>query len=239
MQVRKMSKDVYQKLIDYIFQICDVVKLKRYTTSHVHSEQRVMNIILRNKPKELNISFAQECLDVLYAKFKDNPLIFHQGYRNQYENNNLSLDKEEIKDLIDYNRRSVIEGSVYNYINDIEIHKFFDKNEEYFLSAKEDIDTLGDYNNSYYFFKLGKGLKDEIRNKNSILDWQGPYFLEDISFYKNGCCWLWSISHEEMCEICFQKNDKEEYEYLKSIGIEFVEKEFTPTPEEYLDYLDL
>lgn len=238
MKVRKMSKEVYQKLIDYIFQICDVVELKRYTTGYVHNPQRVMNIILRNKPKKLNISYTQECLDLLYAKFKDNPLIFHQGYCNQYENNNLSLNKEEIKDLINYNRRSVIEGSVYNYINDIEICNFFDKNEAHFISAKEDVNKIGDYKNSYYFFKLEGSLKKELQNKSSIFDWYGPYFLEDISFYKNGCCWLWSITHEEMCEICLQKNDKEEYEYLKSIGIEFVEKEFAPTPKEYLSYLE-
>lgn len=239
MQIKKMSKEAYSKLIDYVFQTCDVVKLKKYSTGHIHRNQRVVNIILSDIPKNLDISYKKKCIDSLYKKFKDNPFIFDYNYKKKYETNDMGLDSETFQKLVQENRKSLIKYSIYNYIYDKETNNFLLKNKSYLLSAKEDINEIGDYNNSYYYFKLNKNLKQEIQNKNSIFVWRFPLTLEDICFFnKNGLCWLWSISHEEVYEICFQEGEEKEYEYLKSIGIEFVEEEFTPTPKEYLYYLE-
>lgn len=74
----------------------------------------------------------------------------------------------------------------------------------------------------------------ELLNKKSIYDWCFLTSLEDLCFYKNGYCWLYSVGHEEICDI-FCENE-EEYEYLKSIGIKFVDDKFVPTPKEQLIY---
>ncbi len=74
----------------------------------------------------------------------------------------------------------------------------------------------------------------ELLNKKSIYDWCFLTSLEDLCFYKNGYCWLYSVAHEEICDI-FCENE-EEYEYLKSIGIKFVDDKFVPTPKEQLIY---
>lgn len=229
-----MNKETYQKLIDYIFQTCNIFELKKYTTNHIHRNLRVINVILNKKPKDLDITYTKECLDWLYNRFKEDSVIFNKGYQNHYEIKDSTLKEKEYKKRVEENRKTVIENSIFNYINDIATNDFLLRNANHLIYIREDIEVIGDYKNSYYYFKTDNQIKKEIQNINSIYAWQAPYFLEDITFYKNGICWLWSISHEEKCEIVFQKEDKEEYEYLKSIGIEFCEKEFTPTPQEYL-----
>ncbi len=64
--------------------------------------------------------------------------------------------------------------------------------------------------------------------------WLNPNFPEDIAFFRNGYCWLYSVAHEEICDIYCE--NEEEYEYLKLIGIEFVDDEFVPTPKAELYY---
>lgn len=239
MQIKRMSKEAYSKLIDYVFQTCEIIGLKKYTSGHTHSNLRVINVILNNLPKELNISYTMECLDFLCKKFINNPIIFNKGYQNQYEKNHLGWSEKNFKKMIEYNRKSIIKSSVLYYINDISTNDFLLKNYKSLILIKEDINKGANYDISSYYFKIDKNFKNEMKKKNSIFDWRFPLTLEDICFFnKNGLCWLWSTSHEEICEICFQEGEEKEYEYLKSIGIEFVEKEFTPTPKEYLFYLE-
>ncbi len=86
------------------------------------------------------------------------------------------------------------------------------------------------------FYKLDNSIKEYLLTNKDLYNWINPDYPEDISFFKNGYCWLYSVAHEEMCDIYCESN--EEYEYLKSIGIEFFEKKFEPTPKKYLYYED-
>lgn len=85
-----------------------------------------------------------------------------------------------------------------------------------------------------FFLKTNQLVKDYILTNRNLYQWLNPKYPEDISFFKNGYCWLYSVVHEEMCEI-YCDNIKE-YEYLKSLGIKFVEEKFVPTPKENLYY---
>lgn len=95
-----------------------------------------------------------------------------------------------------------------------------------------------DYYSDIYYFQLTSKLRQEIISKKSIYNWQYPNsLLEDICFFKsNGDCWLKSIAHENLCWINCES--KEEYEYLKSIGIKFHDKEFKPTKMDKWEYGD-
>ncbi len=84
------------------------------------------------------------------------------------------------------------------------------------------------------FLKTVPELKEYVLENQDLYAWLNPKYLEDISFFKNGYCWLYSIAHEKMCMI-FCENE-EEYIYLKSIGIEFAEDHFISTPKEELYY---
>lgn len=86
------------------------------------------------------------------------------------------------------------------------------------------------------FYKFDEKLKEYMLTNKDLYDWFNPDRPEDISIFKNGYCWLYSITHEEMCDIYCE--DEKEYEYLKSIGIEFWESKFTPIPQNELYYED-
>ena len=90
------------------------------------------------------------------------------------------------------------------------------------------------YHSTTYYFKLNNELKKQILNNSSLYGWCFPNYLEDICFFKNGYCWLYSVAHEKLCEIYCR--DEKEYEYLKSIGIEFVNNKYIPSKNEKLYY---
>ena len=61
-------------------------------------------------------------------------------------------------------------------------------------------------------------------SNSDLYAWLNPNYPEDISFFKDGYCWLYSVAHEEMCDIYCES--VEEYNYLRSIGIEFIDDKF-------------
>lgn len=85
-----------------------------------------------------------------------------------------------------------------------------------------------------FFIKTSDKLKKYLLSNNDLYNWLHTKYPEDVSFFKNGYCWLYSVAHEELCYIYCE--NKEEYEYLKSIGIEFVDTEYKETPQNELYY---
>ncbi len=96
------------------------------------------------------------------------------------------------------------------------------KNKEDFLSSNSIFDSSSEENKllfTKYYFTCSDNLCFQLlKNKSSIYDWIKPG-IEDICFLKDDKIWLYSIAHEEYCLI-YCENEKE-YEFLKSIGIEF------------------
>ena len=86
------------------------------------------------------------------------------------------------------------------------------------------------------FYKFDDDLVSFLLKKNNLYDWLNPNSPEDIAFFKNGYCWLYSVAHEDICDI-YCKNRKE-YEELKKIGLEFYENDFEETPKDKLYFED-
>ena len=82
------------------------------------------------------------------------------------------------------------------------------------------------------FYKFDDSLKESLLTKKNFYSWCNPKFPEDIVFFKDGYCWLYSVAHEDICDIYYK--DRKEYEELKAIGIEFYEKDFEVMPKEKL-----
>ncbi len=80
-----------------------------------------------------------------------------------------------------------------------------------------------------YYFHINNEIQGKILQKK-IWDFVYPYSIEDICFLKNNQYWLKSIAHEKLCFIYCES--EEEYNHLKSIGIEFCEEEYKPITEE-------
>ena len=49
-----------------------------------------------------------------------------------------------------------------------------------------------------YFYKFSNTVKELLLENRSFYSWLHPNYPEDIAFFKNGYCWLWSIAHEEI-----------------------------------------
>ena len=229
MKVNKIKDDVYKKLLNDIFKKCDMISLEKYNDQHKDETRKVIDIITKSGKyliKKIINDYSIELLNEIYDEFKNNINIFDDDYKKKYEQN-----KYDKKMKIN-NRKSVIQESlnweVYDYLTNSWLNSY--KNNIAFSSETyiKDIKLNNNYS-SLYFVRLDNALKEEILNIG-LYDWCFPLLLENLSFYKNGFCWLSSVAHEEICEIYFQEGDKLEYEYLKSIGIEFIEKEFVPTP---------
>ena len=74
------------------------------------------------------------------------------------------------------------------------------------------------------FYRLNDDLQKYLLSNQSLYKWDFPDYPTDISFFKDGICWLNSITHEEICDIYVES--EEEFNYLKSIGIVFLEKNY-------------
>ena len=86
-----------------------------------------------------------------------------------------------------------------------------------------------------FFIPQGKVL-DYLFSNDNLYNWLNPNYPEDISFFKDGYCWLNSITHEELCFI--ECESVEEYRFLKSIGIKFADKKLCITPKEKMYFED-
>ena len=82
------------------------------------------------------------------------------------------------------------------------------------------------------FYKFDEDLVEFLLKNDNLYNWLNPDFPEDIAFFKDGYCWLYSVAHEDICDIYCK--DRKEYEELKAIGIEFYEKDFEVMPKEKL-----
>lgn len=69
------------------------------------------------------------------------------------------------------------------------------------------------------FYSTSKEIQEYLLSNKDVYAWCNPQYPEDISFFKNGYCWFHVITHESNCFL-FCEN-KEEFNYLKSIGFKF------------------
>lgn len=144
---------------------------------------------------------------------------------------NEEIKNETYEKLIDYayKKCDVVMFAAYNYRDYYaeevkKLNNYIKKFDIYILDIKESNNWGRIYEDGMklIFYKFEQPLKDYLNENKSLYRWDYPEYLTDINFFINGRCWLTSITHEEMCDIFVES--KEEYEYLKSIGIEFLEE---------------
>lgn len=174
--------------------------------------------IIKNKQYELLMRYAfQKCDAIMFVFRKD------------------GFSKEKLQQL---------DKTYNNTISDFKHSLLKERNGAYWVFHKVGYSQLGisEYSDplnfedmfKVLFYRTTQQLENYILSKQCLYDWLNPMYPEDISLFKNGYCWLYSVAHEEICDIYCE--NEEEYEYLKSIGIEFVDDEFVPTPKEELYY---
>ncbi len=175
--------------------------------------------------------------------------IFDKKYKKNFEDENslknyefCQKSKKFLKEYPDFEtyiikkRKYYIVSKILNYIYEKSIKNWITVHKKDILNIKINKFDNGNVYSKVYYMKLTDELKKEILSKKSFYNFKFPYFLENISFFKNGYCYLNTIAHEEICEI--EITDEEEFEYLKSIGLKFDSNKFISTKEENLFYED-
>lgn len=84
-----------------------------------------------------------------------------------------------------------------------------------------------------YFYKFDNVIKKLLLENKFFYKWLHPFFPEDIAFFKNRQCWLYTVAHEETCEIYYETD--EEYQELINLGIDFEEKYILPIEKRYYE----
>lgn len=83
------------------------------------------------------------------------------------------------------------------------------------------------------FYKFNLELKQFLLINNSFYEWLHPLYPEDIAFFKDGYCWLYSVAHEGICEIYYET--KNEYNELCKLGIKFDKFYILPLENRYYE----
>lgn len=221
MQISKMDKEAYKKLIMYAYEICDKVELKKIKHFVVNKEkkQEILKIIISN-PKftkeNLIKNYSEKTLDDIYFEYKDDNRFFCDNeirkklhYKNDVEYQNVLTKYKKIY------INSIIELFLYNE----RCIKFLEKYENNI------IDKISTEYEEYYYFKMDKQFINFFMNEtDNIYDFTFPYNLENLCIYINDDIWLESVVDDKLCFI--NCRSEEEYEKLKSFGIDFVEDKF-------------
>ena len=77
------------------------------------------------------------------------------------------------------------------------------------------------------FLKTSERVKLYLLSNKNMYNWLHPYYPEDLSFFKNGYCWLSTVSHEQEC---FINCDEKEFDELKEIGLIPIEHKYYHIP---------
>ncbi len=235
---KEIEGDTYKQLINYAYSKCNYLLVKYYTDQHWKKSTKTLEIILATPgftKDDIIKNYSDDYLEYAYRYFKDNEKIFDWNYFQVRKRKNLSNDKEHEY----FNRKSIIKGTInrfiYNYIKEEWLKKVKHNivlkrtnfTEDFIVDFLEDFGK--DFNNKIpysevYVLKFNEEMKKELLNRKSIYDYKFLESLEDISFLKDNSYWLYSITHENICDIYCE--DEKEFEYLKSLGIEFEGNKF-------------
>lgn len=219
MQVKKINNNAYKKLIMYAYEICDKVELKKIKHFVVNKEkkQEILKIIISN-PKftkeNLIKNYSEKTLDDIYFEYKDD---------NRFFCDNEIRKKLHYKNDVEY--QNVLTKYKKSYINSIIELFLYNERCIKFLEKYENniIDKISTEYEEYYYFKMDKHFIDFFMNEtDNIYDFTFPYNLENLCIYINDDIWLESVVDDKLCFI--NCRTEEEYEKLKSFGINFVKE---------------
>lgn len=203
----------------YAYEICDKVELKKIKHFVVNKEkkQEILKIIISN-PKftkeNLIKNYSEKTLDDIYFEYKDD---------NRFFCDNEIRKKLHYKNDVEY--QNVLTKYKKSYINSIIELFLYNERCSKFLEKYDNniIDKISTEYEEYYYFKMDKHFIDFFMNEtDNIYDFTFPYNLENLCIYINDDIWLESVADDKLCFI--NCRTEEEYEKIKSFGINFVKE---------------
>jgi len=206
---------VYDDFIEYALKTSDAFMLlagSEYVGEEEYNHELDFEILAENL--ELCVS---------YAKSENLPLntVFMDFLRDQeigvVSNEYKSFMKKLEPFLIKTRKSDPGDGSEYQKIQSEGRNDYYRKNGIGWPGYL----GYGDPNweNEIRLYKSDISLLPHLLKPGSLENWRIPKYPEDISFYRNNECWMYTVSHERM--LCISPKDEEEHRLLESMGIRF------------------
>ena len=185
----------------------------------VNKEKKQENLkIIISNPKftkeNLIKNYSEKTLDDIYFEYKDD---------NRFFCDNEIRKKLHYKNDVEY--QNVLTKYKKSYINSIIELFLYNERCSKFLEKYDNniIDKISTEYEEYYYFKMDKHFIDFFMNEtDNIYDFTFPYNLENLCIYINDDIWLESVADDKLCFI--NCRTEEEYEKIKSFGINFVKE---------------
>ena len=222
MQISKMDKEAYKKLIMYAYEICDKFELRKvkFMGGSKKESQKKLKIITSNSKftkKNIIENYSKKMVEDIYIEYKDD-----DRFRCSDKRKNM-LKKyyggEEYQNAIIKSEKNMIDTTLFLFLYNEKCKEFLKKYKNILINK------INEEYATYYYFKIDKQFIDLLLNKtDNIYSFIHPYNLEFLCLYIGNDIWLESISDDKVCFI-YCRNE-EEYKKLKSFGIEFVEDKF-------------
>lgn len=229
--ISRMNYKTYKDLIEYAMKKCNVVSFFKYNNQHLEEYNAIKNLFLNYTDFDNFFEYGE--IEDIAKKYANN--IEMKKYHLLVilkcgPENSVPVDSSSIHSNL------FIKHYLEQVYYERETDSFLQKNNEKLLSKKDiyfdrkvlkrnhinELNLPFVYGTEYKFQLDSDMLEHLMYGKKSILDWDFPKSIMDICFYVNDNCWLSSIAHENWCSI--ECENKEEYDYLVSIGIDFEEK---------------
>lgn len=223
-------KDVYKELVGYFILKCDYMSVERFNFPNKNILQNAINVILKDTGIDMETFVEKVCDDDRedYITEIVNKFIYNNEIFNRECKIYCGISKGNSK--ISVSRRT-------EFLIEITDSILYEKNVEKWMRKYKNNVVLKKEDECYikYYLKLNKNLKQEILNKDSFDDWAFPNCVENLSLYSKSQCMLGPVG---FCGVQIFVSDKKEYEYLKSIGVIFSEKNFSSTSNDDIKWLN-
>lgn len=229
MTVKNMNNEIYKKIIDYALTKCNRFSLNKRNNGFEWDYQKcndICNIIFSDlifsKDTIFN-NYSEDLVKNIIKIYKNDKRIYEveKNYVINTLINNYHLKIDNIEECAKERISFAIEYSLDNFMYNKTEEVFNNTYEKYKIKTgnmEKGVDT--------YYFELNDESKSILFSKKNIYDWISPLSLEDLCLYKDDFMWLYSVAHEDICDIVCES--EEEYEFLKSIGVEFWQDKYVP-----------
>lgn len=162
---------------------------------------------------------------VVYRYSEDIESVYEVPDRSMFE------DDEIYEAMVKWYERSKKEAYIQMNIFNSNTKQFISELDNYLISKRNvptkwpgiEVVFSDDTKVDIYVYRICHELRALLLKPKELFKWKYPYFPDDLSFFKNGYCWFFTVAHENY-SFMFVESD-EEIRILERMGINFkVEK---------------
>lgn len=219
---------IYEKLIKYACKKSDVISFKVITyyayEEETKREFKQLCMLMNMSGEEMMSKYNNtKLINKIFLKVKDRTDMgwyktikafekYLSESDNDFEKTKEEIIKRYIKDIL-----YIMTGKNIFKNKIKEITEYLQDN--LIKIERETNTTINMHDYDIYFYRVSDEIEKILLERKRLYNMGFPEFPEDIKFYNNECCWLETVSHEELG--IMNIDNQGEYDYLERIGVVF------------------